>query len=54
VQLVQRHGAPPTILWLTIGNATSSVVKELLRERWLRVRRDLLRERPVIELHLRD
>ncbi|MEQ1891660.1 MAG: DUF5615 family PIN-like protein [Planctomycetota bacterium] len=53
VQQVHRCGAPPTILWLTIGNTTSAVVQELLRENWLRLRREVLRARPLVELHCR-
>ena len=53
MQLVHRHGAPPTILWLTTGNTTSAVVQELLRENWMRLRREVLRVRPLVELHRR-
>ncbi len=33
------HGAPPKVIWLRIGNAGTSAIAALLRERYLAVRR---------------
>lgn len=33
------HGAPPKVIWLRIGNASTAAVASLLRERYVVVRR---------------
>jgi predicted nuclease of predicted toxin-antitoxin system len=30
VELVKRHGAPPAILWVTVGNTSNEVMKQVL------------------------
>ncbi|MDZ4673381.1 MAG: DUF5615 family PIN-like protein [Gemmatimonadota bacterium] len=34
VTLLERHGPPPQILWVTTGNATEDRLEELLRTLW--------------------
>ena len=31
VDLLKRHGPPPLVLWLTLGNTSNAVMKEVLR-----------------------
>ena len=33
------YGAPPKVLWLRVGNAPTSAIADLLRHRYLLVRR---------------
>ena len=32
VRLVEQHGAPPQVIWLTCGNTSNAHLKELLEE----------------------
>ncbi|MBL8860170.1 MAG: DUF5615 family PIN-like protein [Planctomycetes bacterium] len=35
--LLLRHGAPPQIVWLTVGNSSNARLKDLLTRVWPRV-----------------
>ncbi len=37
VQLLERFGPPPQIIWLTCGNTTNARLRELLQTAWPRV-----------------
>ena len=37
VALLERHGPPPQVLWLTTGNTTTARLQDLLQEVWPRV-----------------
>ena len=37
VTLLEKHGAPPAILWLTSGNTTNARVRDLLASAWPRI-----------------
>ncbi len=37
VQLLERHGPPPRILWLTCGNTSEARLQALLRATWPRI-----------------
>ena len=37
VRLLEQHGAPPRVLWLTIGNSSNSRVREALIKSWPRI-----------------
>jgi len=54
VELVRRHGSPPSIVWLAVGNTATARVQELFRERWPRVRRSLTKGEALIELRTRE
>jgi predicted nuclease of predicted toxin-antitoxin system len=41
VQLQERFGPPPRLIWLTCGNRSNRALKELMVRRWPRIR-DLL------------
>jgi predicted nuclease of predicted toxin-antitoxin system len=34
VRLLEEHGPPPSILWITAGNTSNSRMKELLQSSW--------------------
>lgn len=37
VRLLELHGAPPRVLWLTIGNTSTARVQEVLLQSWPRI-----------------
>ena len=37
VQLLERHGPPPAVVWVTVGNLTNAGLRELLVTHWPRV-----------------
>ena len=37
LQLLEQHGPPPRILWLTTGNTSNARVRDVLLARWARV-----------------
>jgi predicted nuclease of predicted toxin-antitoxin system len=39
VRLVELHGAPPRVLWLTIGNTSNARLREVLSINWVNVER---------------
>lgn len=34
VRLLERHGPPPQVLWVTCGNTSNQVLRQLLRHVW--------------------
>jgi len=32
VELLERHGPPPQVIWLTCGNTSNAVLRDLLRQ----------------------
>lgn len=49
-QLVQRHGSPPSVLWLRCGNCSVAALRELL-DRVLQPAIDLIRSgEPLVEI----
>ncbi len=50
VDLVQRHGAPPQLIWLTCGNVTNARLKVVLAGAWPRVTAMLAAGEAVVEL----
>jgi predicted nuclease of predicted toxin-antitoxin system len=36
-KLLEQYGAPPKVLWLTLGNTTNVRLREVLVRRWPRV-----------------
>ena len=50
VDLVNRLGPPPKVVWFSCGNTTNTKLREILMTHWVRVD-ELLREgHPVVEL----
>lgn len=50
VLLLEQLGAPPQILWLTIGNTSNAHLKEVLSKSFASVRELLLKEEPLVEI----
>jgi predicted nuclease of predicted toxin-antitoxin system len=50
VQLLDRYGAPPQVLWLTCGNTSNARLRSLLTEAWPRVSALLAAGEPLIEI----
>ena len=34
VRLLERHGPPPQVVWLTCGNTSNAALTEILKNRW--------------------
>ena len=50
VELVQRLGAPPQIVWVTCGNATNKRMKQVFATTFAQTRELLARGAPVVEI----
>ena len=50
VQLLDRYGAPPQVLWLTCGNTSNARLRTLLAAAWPRVSALLAAGEPLIEI----
>lgn len=51
VQLQERRGAPPQLVWLTCGNLRKRQLKELVLSRWKRTIELLRAGEPLIEIN---
>ena len=50
VELLQRHGPPPRILWLTSGNTSNARVRALVEASWPRIAELLERGESLVEI----
>lgn len=50
VELVERRGAPPQVVWLTCGNTSNTRLKEILLIAWPRASALLGAGEPVVEI----
>jgi predicted nuclease of predicted toxin-antitoxin system len=50
VDLVDQHGPPPQIVWLTCGNVTNGWLRALFARTWPQVAAHLAAGEPVVEL----
>ncbi len=50
VQLLERHGPPPRVLWITCGNVSNLVLQALLRDAWPRASALFAAGEPLVEL----
>jgi predicted nuclease of predicted toxin-antitoxin system len=50
VDLVLRHGAPPGIVWVTLGNTSNRILQEHLGSSWPRIARLILDGEPLVEV----
>ena len=50
VRLLDRHGPPPRVVWLTCGNTSNAALTILLDRRWPLVQEMLERGEPLIEI----
>ena len=50
VALLERHGAPPQIVWVTIGNASNAVLRKVLERHWATAAQLLEAGEPLVEI----
>jgi predicted nuclease of predicted toxin-antitoxin system len=50
VRLLERHGPPPHVLWVTCGNTSNQVLRQLLRRVWPDVRAMLEAGESLVEI----
>jgi predicted nuclease of predicted toxin-antitoxin system len=50
VALVEHHGPPPQVLWITTGNATEARLEELLATTWPQIEKLLRAGERLIEI----
>lgn len=54
VQLLERHGPPPQIVWVTCGNVRNAVLREVVGAAWPRVVELLGAGEPLVEIGRRS
>lgn len=50
VDLLERHGPPPQVVWLTCGNTSNAYLRQLLGAAWPRVAALLAAGEPLVEV----
>ena len=50
VRLLERHGAPPQVVWLTCGNTSEASLRAVLESAWPAATRMLLAGEPLVEI----
>lgn len=50
VQLLERRGPPPQVVWVTAGNLSNARLRELLRKHWARAAELLASGEALIEI----
>jgi predicted nuclease of predicted toxin-antitoxin system len=50
VKLLEQHGPPPRIVWLTCGNTSNAALVELLQRRWSVAQQMLDSGEPLVEI----
>lgn len=53
VKLVERHGPPPQVVWVTCGNVRNSELRRIVLEAWPRVAALLAAGEPLVEVSRR-
>lgn len=53
VQLLDRHGPPPQVIWLTCGNVRNAELRVLVLSAWPRIAALVARGEPLVELSRR-
>ena len=48
--LLMRYGPPPKVIWLTCGNTSNGVIKEILRSRLTQALQLLTDQDPLVEI----
>jgi predicted nuclease of predicted toxin-antitoxin system len=51
VQIQERRGAPPRIIWVTCGNCTNPFLRELMTQSWLWVKQLLAAGEVLVEIN---
>jgi predicted nuclease of predicted toxin-antitoxin system len=50
VRLLEQHGPPPQIVWVTCGNVRNAVLRAVLLPIWPRVAASLAAGEPLVEI----
>jgi predicted nuclease of predicted toxin-antitoxin system len=50
LDLLERHGPPPQVIWLTCGNTSNAYLRELLLGLWPRITELLEAGEPLVEV----
>lgn len=50
VELLERHGPPPQVVWLTCGNTSNAYLRQLLTTAWPRAGALLAAGEPLVEV----
>jgi predicted nuclease of predicted toxin-antitoxin system len=53
VQLLERLGSPPQVVWVTCGNVGNAELRRIVQAAWPRVAELLAAGEPLVELHQR-
>ena len=48
--LLERHGPPPQVVWLTCGNTSNAFLREMLSRAWPKVAELLAAGEPLVEI----
>lgn len=51
IQLQERHGPPPRIVWLTCGNRSNPFLKDLIVRSWPRIKELLAAGEILVEIN---
>jgi predicted nuclease of predicted toxin-antitoxin system len=51
VDLLQRHGPPPKIIWITCGNTSKAALQKVISRAWSSVAALLTNGEPLVEIH---
>ena len=54
VHLLERHGPPPHVLWVTCGNVSNAALEDLFSAAWERVAAEFASGEVLVELAGRD
>ena len=50
VRLLEAHGPPPQVVWVTIGNVRNARLRSVFEQHWPEVREQLAALEPLVEL----
>lgn len=50
VRLLEEHGPPPSVLWLTMGNTSNDRLRSVLAKHWRRIRQALAAGAALVEI----
>jgi predicted nuclease of predicted toxin-antitoxin system len=50
VRLLEEHGAPPQVVWVTVGNVRNARLRELVQRHWPSIREQVEAGEALVEL----
>jgi predicted nuclease of predicted toxin-antitoxin system len=54
VSLLERHGVPPRVIWLTVGNGSNDALRTLLQAHWQAAAHLLEQGEALVEIGTKD